>query len=46
MMSAMIRLLVDLVADTETIIQITNSNAVGFVILDALQLLPVDQESR
>lgn len=32
---------VDLVADAETIIQITNSNTVGFVILDAIQLLPV-----
>ena len=37
---------VDIVADTETIIQITNSNTVGFVILDALQLLPVKQESK
>ena len=32
---------VELVADTETIIQITNSDTVGFVILDALQLLPI-----
>ena len=32
---------VDLEADTETIIQVTNSDTVGFVILDALQLLPV-----
>ena len=32
---------VDLGADTETVIQITNSDTVGFVILDALQLLPV-----
>jgi hypothetical protein len=37
---------VDLVADTETIIQITNSNTAGFVILDALQLLPVKDESE
>ena len=37
---------VDLVADTETIIQVTNSNTVGFVILDALQLLPVKQELK
>ena len=37
---------VDMVVDTETIIQITNSNTVGFVILDALQLLPVKQESK
>ena len=37
---------VDLVADTETVIQITNSNTVGFVILDALQLLPIKQESK
>ena len=34
---------VDLVADTETIIQITNANTAGFVILDALQLLPIKQ---
>ena len=38
--------MVDLVANTETIIQITNSNTVGFVILDALQLLPIKQESK
>ena len=37
---------VDLVADTETIIQVTNFNTVGFVILDALQLLPVKQELK
>ena len=37
---------VDLVADTETVIQITNSNTVGFVILDALQLLPINHESN
>ena len=32
---------VELEADTETVIQITNSDTVGFVILDALQLLPI-----
>lgn len=37
---------VDLVADEETVIQITNSNTVGFVILDALQLLPGNHESN
>lgn len=37
---------VNLVADTETVIQITNSNTVGFVILDALQLLPINHESK
>lgn len=37
---------VELMADTETIIQITNSNTVGFVILDALQLLPIKDESK
>lgn len=37
---------VDLVADTETVIQITNSNTVGFVILDALQLLPINHQSN
>ena len=37
---------VDLMADTETVIQITNSNTVGFVILDALQLLSIKQESK
>lgn len=37
---------VDLAADTETIIQITNSNIVGFVILDALQLLPINHVSK
>lgn len=37
---------VELVADTETVIQITNSNTVGFVILDALQLLHVKHESN
>jgi hypothetical protein len=37
---------VELVADTETVIQITNSNTIGFVILDALQLLPIKQQSK
>lgn len=37
---------VELLAHTETVIQITNSNTVGFVILDALQLLPVEYESN
>lgn len=37
---------VDLEADTDTVIQITNSHTVGFVILDALQLLPIKQESK
>ena len=37
---------VELVADTETVIQITNSGTVGFVILDALQLLPIKQQSK
>jgi hypothetical protein len=37
---------VELAADTEATIQITNSNTVGFVILDALQLLPIKDESK
>ena len=37
---------VELVADTETIIQIASSNTVGFVILYALQLLPIKRESK
>ena len=37
---------VELVADTETTIQITNLDTVGFVILDALQLLPINQASN
>lgn len=37
---------VDLAADTETLIQITNSNTVGFVILDALQLLPIKDQPK
>jgi len=32
---------VDLRADVETVIQVTNADTIGFVILDALQLLPV-----
>ena len=38
--------MVDLEADVETVIQITNSNTVGFVILDALQLILGKQESK
>ncbi len=34
---------VALTADTETVIQITNADATGFVIIDALQLLPAEQ---
>ncbi len=37
---------VDLKSETETVIQITNEGTVGFVILDALQLLPIKQESK
>ena len=33
---------VDLQADVETVIQVTNADTNGFVILDALQLLPVE----
>ena len=32
---------VDLRADVETVIQVTNADTIGFVILDALRLLPV-----
>ena len=35
---------VELQADMETVIQITNANTVGFVILDAIQLLPARQK--
>lgn len=35
---------VDLRADVETVIQVTNADTTGFVILDALQLLPVDSK--
>ena len=35
---------VDLQADQETVIEITNANTTGFVILDALQLLPIDSK--
>ena len=33
---------VNLQADVDTVIQITNADTIGFVILDALQLLPVE----
>ena len=33
---------VDLQADVDTIIQITNADTTGFVILDALQLMPIE----
>ena len=33
---------VDLRANVETVIQITNADTIGFVIFDALQLLPVE----
>jgi hypothetical protein len=32
---------VDLQANVETVIQISNADTIGFVIVDALQLLPV-----
>ena len=37
---------VDLEAGTETVIQITNTGTVGFVILDALQLLSINAKSK
>ena len=37
---------VDLKANVETVIQITNADTTGFVILDALQLLPIEPESK
>jgi hypothetical protein len=37
---------VDLQANVETVVQITNADTIGFVILDALQLLPIKQESK
>ena len=37
---------VELETDTETIIEITNSETVGFVILDALQLLPIEPNTK
>lgn len=37
---------VDLKADAETIIQIKNAGTTGFVILDALQLLPIEPELK
>ena len=36
----------DLEANTETVIQITNTGTDGFVILDALQLLPIDRNAK
>jgi hypothetical protein len=36
---------IELSAETESVIQITNSKTSGFVILDALQLLPVESKS-
>ena len=33
---------VDLESESETVIQITNADTIGFVILDALQLLPIN----
>jgi hypothetical protein len=38
--------MVDLEADVETVIQITNAETVAFVILDALQLLPIKLERK
>jgi hypothetical protein len=35
---------VDLQADVETLIQVTNADTTGFVILDALQLLPIESK--
>jgi hypothetical protein len=37
---------VELKANTETVIPITNADTAGFVILDALQLLPIEPELR
>ena len=37
---------VDLKSETETVIQITNADTIGFVILDALQLLPIKSERK
>ena len=37
---------VELKANTETFIPITNAGRAGFVILDALQLLPIELELR
>ena len=36
----------DFEAGTDSIIQITNHNTVGFVIVDALQLLPIEQVAQ
>ena len=37
---------VDLKANAETVVQITNADTIGFVILDALQLLPVKPKMK
>ena len=37
---------VDLGANAETVIQITNAGTAGFVILDALQLLPIEPKAK
>ena len=37
---------VDLKANVETVIQITNADTAGLVILDALQLLPIKPELK
>lgn len=37
---------VDLRADMETVIEVTNADTTGFVILDALQLLPVESKPK
>lgn len=37
---------VDLRADVETVIEVTNADTTGFVILDALQLLPVEAKPK
>jgi hypothetical protein len=37
---------VELEANTESIIQITNTDTAGFVILDPLQLLPIEPKPK
>jgi len=37
---------VDFKANAETVIRITNADTAGFVILDALQLLPIKPELK
>ena len=37
---------VDPKANTETVVPVTNADTAGFVILDALQLLPIEPELR